>query len=108
MQIVKPITASGQIGVAYGYDGTDCRLGVIGGVQGIKPLTLRAERFCPSPDFDNVVLVYATVVDSAFANPITVTWSDGVTISANSYPVYRVAVKPDQTTTSTLVSGHAA
>jgi hypothetical protein len=107
MQIVKPVTATGQNALAYGYDGTDCRLAISGGVLGIQPVTVHAERFCLSPDFDNVVLVYATV-DSNFMNPLTVTWSDGVTTSANGYPVYRAAVKPDQTTTYTIVSGHDA
>jgi hypothetical protein len=107
MQIEKPVTATGQIGLAYGYDGTGCRLGIVGSVQGIQPVTFRAERFCLSPDFDNVVSVYATI-DSNFTNPLTVTWSDGVTTSADGYPVYRVATKPDQTTTYTIVSGHDA
>lgn len=107
MQIEKPVTATGSNGVAYGYDGTNCRLGIVGSVQGNQPVTLHAERFCLSPDFDNVVSVYATV-DTSFTNPLTVTWSDGVTTSANGYPVYRVATKPDQTTTYTIVSGHDA
>ena len=107
MQIEKPVTATGPNGVAYGYDGTDCRLGIVGSVQGIQPVTLHAERFCESPDFDNAVSVYATV-DTNPTNPLTVTWSDGVTTSANGYPVYRVATKPDQTTTYTIVSGHDA
>lgn len=107
MQIEKPVTATGPNGVAYGYDGTDCRLGIVGSVQGIQPVTLHAERFCLSPDFDNAVLVYATV-DTNFTNPLTVTWSDGVTTSADGYPVYRPAVTPDQTTTYTIVSGHDA
>jgi hypothetical protein len=108
MQIVKPVTATGLNSLAYAYDGTDCRLSVLGSVQGIQPMTLRAERFCLSPDFDNVVLVYATLVDSSFTNPITVTWSDGVTNTADGYPNYRVGVKPDKTTTYTIVSGHDA
>jgi hypothetical protein len=112
MQIEKPVTATGPIGVAYGSDGTDCRLGIVGSVQGIQPVTFRAERFCLSPDFDNVVLVYANIdaslLTTGFTNPLTVTWSDGVTMSANGYPVYRVGIKPDQTTTYTIVSGHDA
>ncbi len=107
MQIDKPVTATGPNGVAYGYDGTDCRLGIVGSVQGIQPVTLQAERFCESPDFDNAVLVYATV-DTNFTNPLTVTWSDGLTTSANGYPVYRPAITPVQTTTYTIVSGHDA
>jgi hypothetical protein len=112
MQIERPVTATGPNGVAYGYDGTDCRLGIVGSVQGIQPVTFRAERFCLPPDFDNVVDVYANIdaslLTTGFTNPLTVTWSDGVTTTADGYPVYRFGPKPDQTTTYTIVSGHDA
>lgn len=108
MQIEKPVTTIGAIGLAYGYDGTDCRMTIQGGVQGIKPVTLHAERFCLPPEFDNVVNVYATIDDTRITNPLTVTWSDGVTTTADGYPAYRTGLKPDTTTTYTIVSGHDA
>lgn len=110
-EIVMPVT-SGQNGPVFGYDGTDCRLSILGDVVGLRPIVLRAERFCLSPDFDNVVMVYGTIDysngDSDFTQPLTVTWSDGVTVSQNGYPAYRVGVKPDQTTTYTIASAHDA
>lgn len=105
MQIERPVTATGPNGIDYGYDGTGCLLAVLGSVQGFQPVTLHALQYCLSPDFDNVVLIYAAV-DSDFVDPVTVTWSDGVTTSSNGVPVYRGPSNPGQTTTYTIVSGH--
>ena len=108
MEIVKPITAAGLLTLAYGYDATECRLDVNGGVQGRStPKIFKMEQFCEGPDFDNVSLVGATFLGDV-ASPVTVNWSDGETTTQNGSPVWRVIQPQTTDKTYSVVSAHDA
>jgi len=107
MQLVKTVSTEGLNTINFGYDGTDCRLTVFGGVQGKAVQKVHLARFCQPPEFGNVVLVYASF-DGYFTSPLTVRWSDGVTLTQEGNPVYRIVQPPQQTTTFTITNANDA
>jgi len=108
MEIVKPISATGFNTLSYAYDGTDCRMGIVGGVQGRTTPVIEAYQSCLSPDFDNVVLIAASFRNE-WTLPLTVSWDDGVTLSSTAGdPIWRVIQPLQNTTTYKVVSAHDA
>jgi hypothetical protein len=106
MHYVKPIPNAGKNEMVYGFDATLCNFTIFGnGVNALPTQQIKASTFC-LPEFDNVVSLKAEF-NGYFTPPLTVTWADGVTVSSDSTPVYRT-IKPQQTTTYTIVSAQDA
>jgi len=108
MEIVKPLTVPGLTTLQYGYDGTDCRLSVFGDVVAqVTPKIIQMEKFCQSPEFNNVMFVGATF-NGFYSLPLTVNWSDGVSTTDAGSPVWRILQPQPTDITYTVVSAHDA
>lgn len=113
----SPFDIPGPFTIKYFYDANDCR-GRVTGAFDVHEVTkvyvsvgwpgYQANDCITHPPPDGIGEGTNIIADFQWGTlPLTAVWSDGVTTTAEHWPIYRV-VNPQETTTYTVVSAHDA